>query len=281
MRLTLLFIFLGTVALAQKDTISVMSWNVFLRPAILKDGQMSRVDSISDYLKHSNHDILVLQEVFHRKARKKLISELKNTYPHATTRGPSSFWGVSSGVLILSKFPIEKTSFQEFRKAKGSDALAKKGVMRANVRIGNELVQVYGTHLQAGGGEKRHKIRQKQLNLIRRFVEHEEDSAIQIVAGDFNIQGYSAAFDSVAHKLEVELPKLSGERKHTANFGDQDLFETSGNAKWIDFIFLRRHRKSTVIETEIEEPRMQVETDFKRLSDHNPIISKIEIDSGI
>ena len=281
MRLTLLFIFLGSIALGQKDTVSVMSWNVFLRPAILKDGQMDRVDSISTYLKKSDHDILVLQEVFHRKARKKLISELQEKYPYATMRGPSSFWGVSSGVLILSRFPIEKTNFIAFRKATGSDALAKKGVMKANIRIGNELVQVYGTHLQAGGGEKRHKIRQRQLNVIRRFMAHEEDSTIQILAGDFNIQNPSPYFDSISHKLEVELPELSGTYTATSNFGDQDLFETTGNARWIDFIFIRKHRKSAVIKTEIDEPRMHLESDRKRLSDHNPIISKIEIDSGI
>ena len=61
----------------QQDSIKVLSWNVFLRPSFLNDGQMERAQEIADYLKNSDADVLVLQELFHSRARKVLRKALK------------------------------------------------------------------------------------------------------------------------------------------------------------------------------------------------------------
>ena len=37
----------------QESSIQVLSWNVFLRPSIMNDGQMDRVSEIGNYLKTS------------------------------------------------------------------------------------------------------------------------------------------------------------------------------------------------------------------------------------
>ena len=72
-----LVLFVQNETIAQRNAeLSILSWNVFLRPAILNDGQLDRVDSIVKYLENSNADILVLQEVFHKKARRKLTKQL-------------------------------------------------------------------------------------------------------------------------------------------------------------------------------------------------------------
>ena len=89
----------------QETSIQVLSWNVFLRPSIMNDGQMDRVSEIGNYLKTSGADVLVLQEVFHSKARRALKSQLKNTYPYQTKKGPVSWLGIPSGVVIFSKMP--------------------------------------------------------------------------------------------------------------------------------------------------------------------------------
>jgi len=68
-----IFFFLSLKASAQSDTLKVVSWNVFLRPGILRDGQMNRVSHIADYIIGCGADIVVLQDVFHKRSRKRMI----------------------------------------------------------------------------------------------------------------------------------------------------------------------------------------------------------------
>src|SRR3989338_7661048 len=93
-------------AFSQTDSLKLVSWNVFLRPAFLRDGQLERVGGIGNYLIDTQADVLVLQEVFHHRARKRLSEALKVAYPYRTKVGKTSFFGISSGVLIFSKLPI-------------------------------------------------------------------------------------------------------------------------------------------------------------------------------
>lgn len=267
-------LFLNCQIHAQSDTLSILSWNVFLRPAILSDGQNQRVDNISQFILDKNCDIVVLQEVFHQKSRKSLLKFLKNKYPHATKMGNTSFFGISSGVVILSKYPIKKSHFKYFKKATGSDALAKKAVVKSRVQIDSFYVDIYGTHMQAGQGEKRRKIRQKQLDIIEEFI-NQEDTIVDIIAGDFNIHSTTPSIDSVLIKLDTELPKLTGELRKTANFSDHDLMTVSGEEKWIDYIFLRNTPRANIIETRIYEAKYDDQEIGVRFSDHNAVVSKI------
>ena len=101
---TLLFLMFVLTSGAQgEDSVKILSWNVFLRPGILHDHQLERVDSIAKYLSDTDADVLVLQEVFHRKSRKKLIGHLKEKYPFFTSMGPKSFFRIpSSGGICLA-----------------------------------------------------------------------------------------------------------------------------------------------------------------------------------
>ena len=126
-----------------------------MRPGILSDGQMDRVSSIGTYLIYSGADVSVLQEVFHRRARKRLLQELDDWYEYHTSLGPKSFFGVSSGVLIFSKHPIIEEKFVSYSKSKGADGLAKKGAVLAKIRFGKQDIHIVGTHLQAGSSSSK------------------------------------------------------------------------------------------------------------------------------
>ena len=127
-------------------SLNIVSWNVFLRPAILNDNQMGRVDNISEYLLSTEADVLVLQEVFHKKARKSLFKKLAPCYQFRSKVGKRSFFGVSSGVVILSKHKITEEHQVSFKKAKGSDKMAKKGAISAVIQFFNTKIQIIGTH---------------------------------------------------------------------------------------------------------------------------------------
>lgn len=272
--LLVVFCLCSLSAYSQTDTITVLSWNVFLRPAAMQDKQLERTSGIADFIQDQNCEVVVLQEVFHRKARKKLVQDLKADYPYWTGYGRTSFFGVPSGVAILSKKPITKTRYRYFKKAIGSDVLAKKGVIRSRIKFYNTRIDIYGTHMQAGSGSKRRKIRQKQLDLIQDFI-NAEDSIIDIIAGDFNISAAKPAADSIEIKLNTQLPKINGKHHYTANFSDHELNNAKGTPKWIDFILMRKTRKAYIAETRIYEPKNDSLSLGNRLSDHNPIISTI------
>ena len=254
-----------------------MSWNVFLRPGILCDGQMVRVPEISKYLLSSSADVLVLQEVFHRKSRRQLIQLLSDQYPFHTQEGPASFWGVSSGILVFSKDSILKESTASFSKARGSDRLAKKGAVCVQFENNKQDIYIIGTHLQAGGSEKSREAKKEQLKTIESLMKEIPPSGLIIYAGDFNIAPDEKLFASLSNRLDVKLPLLDSLHKNTANYRDQDLYPVYGKPVWIDYIFLKTTTMGKQIRTWIEEPRVNVKGKSTRLSDHNPIFSVFEI----
>lgn len=260
----------------QYDTLNIATWNVFLRPAILSDNQMGRVDSIAAFLDTCGADILVLQEVFHRKARKKLIADLAENYPHYTKVGPKTFWGIPSGVVIFSKQQVYEEKRTSFKTATGSDKLAKKGAIATTFRFKKHKVHVIGTHMQAGGGEKGKTIRKKQLFRIKKLAQNLDTNATYVFAGDFNIQKDSDMFKAITDSLDCTTILPEGPVTASCSFPDQKLYGTGGTPKWIDFILIR-DKKGIVRQDKlwIEEPKAKIGSSKERISDHNPVFTRL------
>ena len=274
--ITLLFAYAKSYC--QPSSIEVLSWNVFLRPSVMSDGQMNRVDEIGSYLLNSGADILVLQEVFHKKARRKLKKQLKETYPYQTNKGPVSWLGIPSGVVFFSKMPILSEKRISFSFAKGADRFAKKGAIIATIEKNDQRICIVGTHLQAGAEKAAFNIRNAQINEISSAVNEVDSNIVLIYAGDFNIRKEGRMFSLFKEKLNFKNPRLLKEStiKATANFSDNDLYKGKGKPSWIDFILVRNSSKVQQKSLWIEEPRGKKKRVNKRLSDHNPIVSIVE-----
>lgn len=273
MRILCVFILLSGGVFAQ-DSLKILSWNVFLRPAILQDGQMERVSGIGEYLLSADADVLVLQELFHTRARKALIRSLSVQYPFRTEVGKTSLFGVSSGVMIFSKTPILEEEHVYFKRAIKADRLAVKGGVLATIEYRESQVQIIGTHLQAGGGEKGENIRKEQLHHLLSLIKKENrENRNTVFAGDFNIGQQSENFTYLLSILESENHAVDSEIKHTANFDDHGLYVSDGRPKWIDFILLRKNGTLRFHRTRIEQPKCPENLAYNRLSDHNPILS--------
>ncbi len=283
LKLALVFILLFAFAKihCQSSSIEVLSWNVFLRPSVMNDGQMNRVDEIADYLKNSGADILVLQEVFHGKARRNLKKQLNKIYPYQTKKGPVSWVGIPSGVVFFSKMPILSEKRISFSFAKGADRLAKKGAIIATFEKNGQRISIIGTHLQAGKEKSASKIRDSQLHEISKAVHEVDSTSVLIYAGDFNIRKEGRMFSLLKEKLNFKNPRLLEEStiKATANFSDHDLYKGKGKPSWIDFILVRKSSKVEQKALWIEEPRGKKKRKNKRLSDHNPIVSIVEYEN--
>ena len=262
---------------SQKAPLKVLSWNVFLRPGIMRDNQMKRVEPIGEYLIQTAADIIILQEAFHKKAKRTLIKKLQQLYPYYTSPGPISFWGVSSGVLIFSKHPLLEEAFISFNSGTGSDKLARKGLVHVAFNFHNKRVDVFGTHLQAGISNKCKLIRKQQVMVLKKASYSVDPSNGLILAGDFNFTPNGDLFAFLKKTLDIEVSVLDSEVKHSANFPDQDLFSVQGNPVWIDFILLRQSQWLEQTRIWIEEPRERKGEIWTRISDHNPITAVFQL----
>ena len=273
MKKTVLIFFLIVVGsthcqIALTDTIQILSWNVFLRPSILKDRQLERVEAITQHLIDKDADILVLQEVFHKKSKKILINTLSKSYPFHTKEGKKSFWGIASGVYIFCKDSILSEKHVDFISSSGTDALAKKGAVKIRIKRKNKEISVVGTHLQAGEGPKKNLIRKKQLEHLAKL--NNEDVTL-IYAGDFNIRKKSTHFNDLREILDVK--NLASNYIETANFNDQELFPVNGKPVWIDFILINQHANAKFLNLNTKRPKSH----GKFLSDHSPVYAEIII----
>lgn len=255
------------------DSLKVVSWNVFLRPGILKDKQLKRVDSIAASLLNMDVDVIVLQEVFHKKSRKRLIAALSKSYPFYTKMGRKSFWGVPSGNCIFSKDSIQSEQYMYYKRAMKADKLAKKGAIAIEINHSGKSFTIYSTHLQAGGGKEGAKIRFTQLNQLAAMSKQGDQRTSSLFAGDFNIPYNDSLYDYISTTLGVVNIEPSNPALGTSNFNDHNLTSASGSPKWIDFVFLRSDNNVQYRSSRIEEPRCYFEKKRSRISDHNPIIT--------
>lgn len=267
------FILISSTFCAQKDSLHVVAWNVFLRPGVLQDNQLGRVHDIASYLNQTNADVLVLQEVFHHKSRRLLRKDLEDKYPYHTSVGKGSWLGVSSGVIIYSKYPISNEKHVYFKRAVRADKMAKKGGVLAELELNHRSINIVGTHLQAGQGEIEVEIRKEQIEMLKKLSSN--SSKETIFAGDFNIRRQSDTYKHLIKTLNCENKEPKGEHAHTSNFNDHKLMPSEGLPQWIDFILTRISPKVNIEESFIEEPRVLKEGKKERISDHNPIHSFI------
>lgn len=268
-KLLILILFFPGLSWCQSDTISLFNWNVFLRPRILKDKQLERVPLIAEFILLNNCDIIVLQEVFDRRARRVLIDSLDAIYPFYTSIGKKTIWGVSSGVLIASKTPLLNERSLSFKKGTGSDKMAKKGVVFVETVINNDTLTIAGTHLQAGQTKKRATIGKSQLAQFSSAFK-DLNFSTGILAGDFNTIHGTTDYKEMLLVLNVEHKMLDSQFQFTANFEENELYPSIGSPEWIDFIFLRGRSTSQYLDLVV----VPHSNNGKYISDHEPLIGR-------
>ncbi|XP_003454443.1 sphingomyelin phosphodiesterase 5 isoform X1 [Oreochromis niloticus] len=161
----------------------------------------------------ANVDILCLEEVFDKRAARKLTNILKLEFGHIlydigvyACQPPcrcSSFKFFNSGLFLASRFPVLEAQYHCFPNGRGEDALAAKGLLSVKVLIGQNQKQkrVVGyfncTHLHAPEGEG--EIRCIQLNMVTKWIAEfqaahklpDEDVVFDVLCGDFNFDNCS------------------------------------------------------------------------------------------
>lgn len=164
--------------------VKVMTYNTHLFLITRFDDAKRQTAVVNFINQHKDNDIVVMQEVWADAAKREIASSLKSTYPyeiHTETSGGI----VGNGLLIVSKFPINKSTFETFGDKTGSDWFSHKGFWELEIATKEGAAfYLYATHLQASNSES--SVRAKQLNQILAKMNRRVGYPVML-AGDLNI----------------------------------------------------------------------------------------------
>ena len=224
------------------EKVKILSWNIYMLPSIVKaTGKAQRTELIGRALKDSDYDVIVFQEAFQRKARKKIFDQLKEAFPYQA--GPANqkliSYRTNSGLWIFSKHPIVATQSIVFKNRSGVDAFSRKGGLIAELSVHGTLVQIAATHLQNSGQPW---VRQSQcVEFYNRLLKpFQKDGVPQIICGDFNInREREEEYNFMLQTLHANDGELAGEQKYTYDLANNDLQVEEGTSKdLIDYILI-------------------------------------------
>lgn len=257
------------------DSIKVLSWNIYMLPPLVKfTGKLKRADAIGDTLAKSDYDVLVLQEAFHHGARRRLTRKLKDVYPYRIGPVHKKLFSpkTSSGIWILSRYPMTKIAATKYRNKSGIDnKMARKGAAMVRVVKNNQPFHIIGTHLNSGGTLQ---LRASQVRQIREDLvgKHHHQDIPLIIAGDFNIErSEKAGLDSMLCILDVSDYTLHGPHQYTVDGSMNDLCWTKGKG-FIDYIFVNNGAlKPVKLIRQIPLLEKRWSKKNKSLADHNPV----------
>ena len=265
----------------ENDTIKIVSWNIKMVPKVLgmftksaRKKQKDRAPRIIQYLNNTDFDIVILQELFDQSITKKFSKDLRTNYPYILSPIKKGFTvKMTSGVMILSKYPYELIAHEIFGVSKKTDNSAQKACSLVKVNINGKKILVGGTHLDSRNEESR--ILQSRLTKEKIIVPFINDTVPMFLAGDFNVNKPSPSYDSLSTLFNLENYPLKDDRPYT--FDEFNSWNGYFLKAWIDFIFYQKTKKIEVLDQYILRPVMNYKKTKMDLSDHYQIVLKAVI----
>ena len=248
-RLLILFIIASFIAppytaVAQQDSLKVLSWNIYMLPLSVKSvGQAKRVQYIAEQLNDADYDVIVFQEAFERDARYRLSKLMRKQYPYQ--EGPAnakpSLLRMNSGVWIVSKHPMKFLDELDYKRAAGVDKVARKGALLVEINKNGKVYHVAGTHLQAGASKKKDEIRHSQFQELQQLLhQYEVIGVSQLVCGDFNTpMNDRKNYNLMLETLKVQDGPLESSLQYTYDAKENDLAAGGEYREVLDYILLK------------------------------------------
>ncbi len=229
-------------------TIKILSWNIQMLPMTLKKiGQFERAVHIAEQLNVSDYDVIVFQEAFDDKVRKKLSEYLQLCFPYQS--GPANekgfFMRMNSGVWIVSKYPMRQVGEVQYKNCSGLDCFSRKGALMVEVEREGKPIQLVGTHLQSGDGKKNAKVRVKQYHQLRDelLAQYNREGVPQVICGDFNTkkneEGY---YETMVNTFMADDGALEGAQQFTYDGNLNDMVIEKTEPCLLDYIFLKSNK---------------------------------------
>lgn len=290
--------------------IDLLTYNIWVRPWFLFDGRAQRLRWLERCLR--GYDVVVLNEAFAVSLCQRLLDGLRDEYPHQSgiLGSPSlprplgrglKLW--NGGVVILSRWPMERVDSRSFRKCLGPvDNGSDKGVVYARINKAGQRYHVLGTHTQAEPESYvrwGYKVlgrdvdaaflsyRLANFEVIRTFVEELRIPADEpvIIAGDMNTDrlGAPAAFEQMLTCLNAGFPEE--QRGHHATIDPiANPLATGTRAEWLDYVLWSRSHlqpsrsliEARVLQADQTWRRHPLDCAQRDLSDHYAVFARLE-----
>ncbi|MGE0616369.1 MAG: sphingomyelin phosphodiesterase [Bacteriovoracia bacterium] len=278
---------------ADAAQLSILTYNVFGLPAPVGGKAAKakwRFAEIAARL--GDYDVVALQEAWD-KPTADLIK--KSDLPHhATGPKPQQLFG-GNGLITLSRYPIVKKGFREFRDCTGFDCFAKKGVLWTRLNLGaGRALDVYNTHLNAWdkgiGGDEGMRVRMSQIMELGMFIWQNSSGVPFVLMGDMNAEADSPEYERIralTHGVDVYRvangasgdPEIAHGPTYVAgeNSWIPDFMKAFVKPQRIDYIWVSGARDLKV--REARRNYMLVDHDGERvnLSDHFGVETEIDI----
>ena len=263
---------------AQKsgDSLTIASWNIQMLPKVYqpftkltRKKQSIRAPKIIQYLNAADFDLIVLQEVFDRSIQKEIAKGLIVNYPYQQLPIKEGFtWKLSSGVMILSKYPIKFLKNVIFNTSKKSDKAAQKSCVLVQVEIGSKTLLLGGTHLDSKSQESRHLQYEMTKNEI--LTPYLNDSIPFYLAGDFNTSSSHEDYKKMISEFGLTSFSLDDERPYT--YDEYNTWNETGVRSWIDFIFYNENQHHKPFKQYILRPTLSFKGSKMDMADHYQIV---------
>lgn len=239
-------------------SIDIVTLNAWGLPPPIAPPRAARMTRMASWLTESGVDIAGMQELW--SGARGLFSVDGLHYPEE---------GGDSGLALVSPHPMQKVRLEPFAASRGFDGLKRKGVARTVVHVPQVgAVDVWVTHLQAGGSERAAMVRAQQVDQLLAGSPQADRPAVLL--GDLNLY------------RDLEADTRSRQRLELAGFLDaaEDGGATEGTYVGLDERFDRILVRSAsggcaaVDGAEVVRWRRAL-GDEERVSDHRPVWASV------
>ena len=173
------------IRVKSSNSLSVVSANLFLLPYPFSINNKDRISLFRKKMKKYNPDLIGLQEIWLNQDLQELISVFPEYY---AVWIPSLFYN-RTGLLILSKFPIEK-AYREIYPIgidyQLQELLAQKGFLQITLIYKGKKLNLINTHLYSTSEYSKLKRNRHQFRLLSKHLKKVKKPTI--VLGDLNLK---------------------------------------------------------------------------------------------
>ena len=181
--------------------VSICSYNIQMTMFHITQ---QRLMLIVNELQRMTADVICLQECFEETAIHTICDTLKSIYKYSyNDTQDKPFYNTNSGLVILSKYPLQNVHYERYTHHKFVDSLAHKGFVCCEVVTPSHRLVLCNTHLQADYPLLNYAlVRKEQLHQLCRFVgrsylnpKRNQKQFPIVMCGDWNIPMHSESSD--------------------------------------------------------------------------------------
>jgi len=267
--------------------VRVATLNVWALPGPFSKKVDKRMAAIGDRLHALDVDAIAFQEVWTAEARGLLLEAGRRVGLEHVWHKDAAIGG--SGLLVLSRLPIERKRFDRFalrgypERLDHADYYGGKGFVKMELRTGAGPITLMDTHLHARyAKDMPNEYRpQRAAQVVELAFAARESRNPVVTLGDFNFEEPQAEYRV--------LTGLAGFRDVAAELDRRDDTVWGGNAyrgtghpgKRIDFVFVRNGSRTAVVARRVErifDQTLRFKGRKGSYSDHAGLLAELELE---